>query len=393
MKIHFCDLCNESVPQSDLDQGRARMLKGRVVCASCERAMSLAAPSAAAPSVAEAIPLPLAAPLAAPLATSSARGSSGAMWMAAASLAVTAIVIYVFQKRVDTLEAADLGLARSIESGSGEVRGLSAKVAQLPAQTAELEQRMTTRLEEALSTSEKQRAEFAAASQRAEQSLSELARSISSLRKDLDSGTVNREQRLDELSHRLAQSEDSQREMTARLEEYQKAESARTAADAVAKALPEKPAIGAAAPAWNSLLPNLKDANPSTRWEAVDELGRTKDPAVIAHVTPLLKDSDLFVRMCAARVLADLGTLQGVPALIDALEDSEPTVRESAWNALRTLTGKDFKYDPQGNEADRTKKVKSWREWWKKEGEPLLNGSTPADPNKPPEGKSGTQKS
>ena len=162
MKIHFCDLCNESVPQSDLDQGRARMLKGRVVCASCERAMSLAAPSAAAPSVAEAIPLPLAAPLA----TSSARGSSGAMWMAAASLAVTAIVIYVFQKRVDALEAEDLGLARGIESGSGEVRGLSAKVAQLPAQTAELEQRMTTRLEEALSTAGPSTASSASTSSR-----------------------------------------------------------------------------------------------------------------------------------------------------------------------------------------------------------------------------------
>ena len=23
MKIHFCDLCNESVPQTDLDEGRA----------------------------------------------------------------------------------------------------------------------------------------------------------------------------------------------------------------------------------------------------------------------------------------------------------------------------------------------------------------------------------
>ena len=31
MKILFCDLCNESVPQSELDEGRAFMRKGRVV--------------------------------------------------------------------------------------------------------------------------------------------------------------------------------------------------------------------------------------------------------------------------------------------------------------------------------------------------------------------------
>jgi hypothetical protein len=46
MDIHFCDLCNESVPQSDLDLGRAFVRRGRVVCASCERAMTHAVGSA-----------------------------------------------------------------------------------------------------------------------------------------------------------------------------------------------------------------------------------------------------------------------------------------------------------------------------------------------------------
>jgi hypothetical protein len=401
MKIHFCDLCNESVPQSDLDQGRARMVKGRVVCASCERAMSLAGASGAAPTEASgpytdppAAPVPEAHHTTAPAVPSASGSASGAVWMAAASLVATAVVIYVFQQRVEQLGTADREFARGIELGRADVRALDRQLARLPAQTAELEQRLTEKLQQALATSEKQRAEFASATQRAEQALSDLQRALGGLRKDLDSGTVGREQRLDELSHRLAQSEDAQRELTGKLEQFQKsAESARAAAEAAAKALPEVPPAVATAPAWNALLPNLADPNPSTRWEAVDELGRTKDPAVIPHVLPLLRDSDLFVRMCAARVLADLGTLQGVPALIDALEDSEPPVRESAWNALRTLTGKDFKYDPQGSEADRAKKVKLWREWWKKEGEPLLNGGTAPDPKQPPQVKSGTQKS
>ena len=68
MKIHFCDLCNESVPQADLDEGRAFVRKGRVVCATCDRAMSHAgvavAPSVAASAVeiAPAEPAPPAAP-------------------------------------------------------------------------------------------------------------------------------------------------------------------------------------------------------------------------------------------------------------------------------------------------------------------------------------------
>ena len=40
MEIHFCSLCNESVPQSDLDLGRAFVRRGRVICAVCERAMT-----------------------------------------------------------------------------------------------------------------------------------------------------------------------------------------------------------------------------------------------------------------------------------------------------------------------------------------------------------------
>jgi len=375
MKIHFCDLCNESVPQSDLDAGRAHLVKGRVVCATCESTMSLASPHEPAAPPPELIPAP---------APSAAGGSSLAVWMAAAGLVLTAIVIYAFEQRVERLQAAELGLARQIENGNEDLRALDRELARVPEQTAELEARLSLKLAEALATNEKLRGELSTAARQNEHTIAELQRSLAGLRKEIENAALDRERRLEELAHKLAQGDDAQRDLASRLEEFRKStESARLASEAAARALPDKPPAVPALPAWHALLPNLADANPSTRWEAVDELGRAKDPAVIQHVLPLLRDSDLFVRMCAARVLADLGTLQGVPALLDALEDSEPTVRESAWNALRTLTGKDFKFDPQGNEADRAKKVKAWREWWKKEGEGLSNPGTPAEPKQP----------
>jgi HEAT repeat protein len=70
--------------------------------------------------------------------------------------------------------------------------------------------------------------------------------------------------------------------------------------------------------------------------------------------------------MATARVLGDLKSTSAVPALIDALEDSEAAVREAALGALRALTGKDLRFDPMASEAERSKKVKAWREWWKK---------------------------
>jgi putative sterol carrier protein len=48
MDVHFCDICNESVPQRDLDQGRAFLRKGRVVCAACDLSMGGGSPKRSA---------------------------------------------------------------------------------------------------------------------------------------------------------------------------------------------------------------------------------------------------------------------------------------------------------------------------------------------------------
>ncbi len=46
MKIHFCDLCNESVPEGDLAAGKAFRRGGRIVCATCDALMSSGADAA-----------------------------------------------------------------------------------------------------------------------------------------------------------------------------------------------------------------------------------------------------------------------------------------------------------------------------------------------------------
>src|SRR5262245_29904981 len=40
MNLYFCDLCNESIPQADLDQGRAVRRGERLICSACEAAMT-----------------------------------------------------------------------------------------------------------------------------------------------------------------------------------------------------------------------------------------------------------------------------------------------------------------------------------------------------------------
>ncbi|MEM9802735.1 MAG: hypothetical protein AAGA20_20585, partial [Planctomycetota bacterium] len=48
MDIRFCDICNESVPESDFAAGRAYFRKGRVICMSCDQAMGGELPTATA---------------------------------------------------------------------------------------------------------------------------------------------------------------------------------------------------------------------------------------------------------------------------------------------------------------------------------------------------------
>src|SRR5688572_1344199 len=51
MNLYFCDLCNESIPQPDLDLGRAVRRGERLICASCESAMTNLPPRPPAPAL------------------------------------------------------------------------------------------------------------------------------------------------------------------------------------------------------------------------------------------------------------------------------------------------------------------------------------------------------
>src|SRR6185503_1315066 len=84
MNVYFCDLCNESIPQADLDLGRAVRRNERLICAACEAAMSGGQSNLP--------PIPAPAPIPpAPAASSSGSGSS----VAAVALALASVALVV----------------------------------------------------------------------------------------------------------------------------------------------------------------------------------------------------------------------------------------------------------------------------------------------------------
>jgi hypothetical protein len=386
MKIHFCDLCNESVPQADLDAGRAFVRKGRVICASCDRAMThraeqegAAARSMPASASSNAYALAQAATDAPPRASVSApepagavpagapvKSGSGAMWMAVLGLLVTAGAIFVLDDRIHQL----FGRVDAQEARSGkESRAIAALQGDQTAGVAahkDLEARLEARAAAHSAVHESLDAKVASVSKNGEARDTEfaaMAKEVSLLKEKAGAGGMDVEKRLADLSARIAKGEDDRRLLVERLVKLESAPAPQVVAVA---ADPAKPAE----PAWHALIEDLKSPNETTRWTAVDELGKSNDPAIAPFVVPMLKDANVFVRMGAARVLGNVQAKAAIGPLIDALEDADSPVRDAAITALKTITGKgDLKFDALSPEAERAKRVKAWREWFKKEPE------------------------
>lgn len=393
MKIFFCDLCNESVPQGDLDEGRAFLRKGRVVCATCDRLMSaqeaeqaqqsgaaggpfdggaggtgaagdpgggtatLTKPAAAtAPAAAIAVQRELMRSDAA-----QRSGSTGA-WLAIVTLVFAAAAFALLVERITALETSmqeeDRALAGDVRQVTEE---LDATVAGVGSQSRDLELRVADRLEEARQHTDGLVRELSAELGNARLELTRQSETIARLTTELAEARADGVRRHDDTNGRVARAEEDLRYYAQRLSDLEMASLRPIAAGAA-------PGEPAGAPAWQGLIADLASPLAGTRWQAVDALGETNDLAVVEHLIPVLRDPDVFVRMAGARALMKLGAIDATPHLIDALEDPEAAVREAAFVALNELTGRDFKFDPLGSDADRAKRVKAWRDWWEKEG-------------------------
>jgi hypothetical protein len=367
MKIHFCDLCNESVPQVDLDLGRAARVKDRVVCQRCNELMH------GGPAQAAAMPLPGAVPLAPPSAhpyaghAPRARASgSGAALALLALLGTAALGLWLHdrgeQERV-RVERRMLELRTENEALAARLDGVRvalearleqdarAQLAALTAQRAELDGALQRQ---------------GAAGQEVETRLSGFDQRLSTLQQSLG-GVQRHEQELLALQGKYSALSQELADLGRVMGDLAD-EAARVAAAPAVEAQPTQPA-------WTGLVAALTSADDGDRWQAVIALGETRDPAVAPHIVPVLKDADIFVRMAAARILGDLANPVAVPALIDALSDPEPSVREAVYSALRAVTGRDLPFDALSENAEeRAKRVQAWREWWEREGPKPVDG-------------------
>ncbi len=420
MDIHFCDLCNESVPQSDLDEGRAFLRRGRVVCASCERAMThtvgspphggaaggssgdpgypgdpgqsqpvveveiaqaidvLSGDPRVEPSTIHAVttpdlagvpdspaPFPSAVPVAAQAAPWAAeppppRRSAGVV-VGIVALLFAAGAVAVLNESIRGNEVKSAQLEAKLRAQDSQLDELRKANATANAELADLRGKLSSEIASERDVAEKAIADLKTGSGEIKKSNEDLAHRLDEASASAAARDQETSRRHEELATTVAKSRDDGKAIEDRLAKLE-------------EAVQKTPAPAAAAPVASDnggsrlgpLLADLQSPKAAARWEAVDQIGQMKDPEAVPYLLPLLKDVDVFVRMATARVLGDLKATTAVPVLIDSLEDSEAAVREAALGALRSLTGKDLRFDPMASEAERSKKVKAWRDWWKK---------------------------
>lgn len=399
MKIYFCDLCNESVPQGDLDLGLAVLRRGRVVCVRCERAMSHetapaeagaaeladayvgAAVLADAPPL-ESVPAPGPAVVvreghpARPAGAHAApaprpeRGVAGGLALGISVVALVAVVAtaaYLYRALEQSREQGramrhEMALERDDLLRQQDQR-FEQRVAPLGQEVGAVRgeaQKLIVRLEEAT----RHQGEVLAALREDLTSIDERVRGFEGSGEDL----TRHEREIGKVADTLAGLHGEVLRLAERLAEAQ-VSAAPAPLDMGAGAEPV-----AAKPAWWGLVDDLASQNSGARWQAVQALGDTRDPAVAEYLAPMLEDPDIFVRMATARILGDLKAVLGIPALIDGLEDPEPSVREAAFVSLRAVSGRDLRFEPDAKETERAKQVKAWRDWWKRAEQELLGG-------------------
>ena len=99
---------------------------------------------------------------------------------------------------------------------------------------------------------------------------------------------------------------------------------------------------------FDDLVANLKSPTARTRQEAARKLGESRRREAVAPVSALVRDPEQKVRLEVVRSLCALRDLSGVPALVTALQDGDPTVRDESISALVEIYAERDRTGPVG---------------------------------------------
>ncbi len=346
LQVSFCDLCNTSVPHQDFAQDLAIRHAGKTIGSCCLVAIRGAAKAAAS----------------SPVRPSS---DSRALPIGIALLAAVASSALFLDYRVGQVEATT-GLAiermrEALKSQADVVQDTSVKLDALAAR-ADID-----RIEGSVNALQ---ASGDAAAVRMRELAAALDASYASVRA-LQSGVQRLEAAkgehmptLDALRREIQQQSAAIADLAAKPRPA--AAEVASAPESAAPAMPMVTGSPGLPAALVHQIGRLSDRDEGVRFEAVDELLRSKDARVLPSLLPLAKDPDTFVRRLVVEGLKDLPSQDCVDTLLVALADPEQIVRSSAWLSLKAMTKQDIPFDSSASREVRQKAQAKWSEWWEK---------------------------
>ncbi len=138
--------------------------------------------------------------------------------------------------------------------------------------------------------------------------------------------------------------------------------------------------------AFEKAIRKLRDPDNGIAFSATYDLRDLKDLAATPYLVETLKvHKDYYVRMGAATTLGELRSCDAVAALLDALDDKDDIVQQAAAEALTTITNQDQRWVVGLTKKERKAKRDEWAKWWKEhEGEVRLRLGQPAGVPPPP---------
>lgn len=332
-EVLFCELCGTSVPLQDLEKGVAIRHGGKVIGNCC---------------------LPQLRPTTAqrPGSAADARLLPVGLLVLCAIAAATMFLDHRVADEVLSLRTATTGVRGRVDDQASQLKTL------------------TESIEAAAS-----RDQIAVVVERVEAQ----ERAVREFQTGVQAGQAKNQSVLEELRTRLDALERSQPDYRPLFESLQTQLRQQSAVLAELKAMPRAPAelpkplaqpVPEATPppglppAIAHQVQRLMDPDTAVRFEAVDELLRTKDPRVREHLLPLAKDSDLFVRRLVVEGLQQFKHGTCVEVLLNALADPEEIVRGTAWDSLQKLTGQKIPFEATASRENRQRAQAKWQDWW-----------------------------
>lgn len=339
--LFFCNFCDQSVPQQQLDAREAIRHGGRVVCPTCSDTLSMAVRS-----------------------RNGGGGKGGILAIVGLVLALGALggVGYLYQEQEKQRDAQETSLETTqgqLELGQQNyVRDINKRLGAMTSEIAGLR-----RLQgEQADNLKRQGGEFATL-------VGDLGQKLEPI-EDLQDGQKGLRDDVQRIQARTGLVEENQREIRA-AQEFLRDGFAQVQREVAAASVPAA-AVSGFSSEVEALLEKLKADDPLARVDALQKLGNFQDARLIAYVEPLLEDSYEMNRFYAAYTLGEWSSLQSVERLIPVLEDQFAFVRQSANEALVKITKEDMGFEEKASDSDRSKAVSRWVEWAKKHKDELV---------------------